>query len=400
MTKHLTPSQVAQYLKGTVERDHVLSTLVVEGEVCNYTPASSGHHYFSLKDKESTLPCIMFKGDFPKGFPLANGMQVLVAGGLTIFVQRGVYQLRCTKLSPLGTGDLHLAFTMMKNKLEQEGLFHPQYKKTLPYLPKKIGLITSPTGAVVWDMIKILKARCPITEIFVIPVPVQGDGAEQHIAGAIAWADYYKVADLLIVGRGGGSQEDLKAFNQESVARAIFACKTPIISAVGHEPDVSISDYVADCRGATPTHAAEIAVPRQEDLLAQLSQWKEQMTLSFAQRLDSHRRQLQYFADSSGFRDPKHHLREKAQMLDYLAERLEQGMTQQINQGKNHCASLSASLHALSPLKVMSRGYAIPKTKEGKLLHTVSQTKIGDKISLSLADGTLHCVTEEIERKE
>lgn len=397
MSQHISPSQLADYLKGSFQRDDFLNHLLIEGEVCNYTLAGSGHHYFSLKDKGSVVPCILFKHEYPTGMPLANGMQVLVGGSLTIFVQRGVYQLRCNRLSPLGTGDLHSQFLMLKSKLEQEGLFRQEYKKKLPPFPKTIALITSPSGAVVWDMIRNLASRCPMTRVLVIPVAVQGEGAEAQIAGAIGWADYYQLADLLIVGRGGGSQEDLKAFNQEVVARAIFHCKTPLISAVGHEPDFSISDFVADVRANTPTHAAEIAVPVQGELQHYLSQVQAQMTQNLCQRIDNHRRQLQYFADSAGFRDPKHHLREKAQMLDYQQEKLQQAMAQLLQQQRNRCSQLAATLDALSPLAVLGRGYAIPRTQGGNLLCSVKDTKVGEQVALAVSDGTVYCRTEEIQ---
>lgn len=398
MADHYSPSSVARYLKGTVERDNLLSRIIVEGEISNFTKASSGYCYFSLKDKDSVLPCIMYPDDFKKvPFPLENGMSILAKGGITVFVAGGKYQLRCQSIQGQGIGDLQQAFAQLQAKLQREGLFDPQYKKPLPYLPKRVALITSPTGAVVRDMIRILHGRCPMTEINVIPVRVQGTEAVGEIAGAIQWVNYYKLADLIIVGRGGGSMEDLWAFNEEAVARAIFASQIPIISAVGHEPDVTIADYVADVRGATPTHAAEMAVPKGEDLQQYLRQTGQRMEESLRQRIESHRKQLAYYAESSGFRDPKHHLREKAQILDYQQERLVSAMNSILAQGKHRCGTLSASLHALSPLEVMGRGYGIPRGKEGKLLHSVTDTKIGDDLSLSLSDGTIHCRVEEVE---
>ncbi len=398
MNHYLSPSAVATYIKNHLEGDPLLSQVVVEGEVTNYTKASSGHHYFSLKDRNSILPCLMFRNDFPQNFPIANGTKILATGNITVFVQRGVYQLRCYNLGLLGAGNLHQEFLMMKAKLEEEGLFEQRYKKPLPRFPKTVALITSLTGAVVWDMLKIISSRSSLTEVRVIPVNVQGTGVEHQIAAAVTWADHYKVADVLIVGRGGGSPEDLRAFQTEVLARAIFQCKTPVISAVGHEPDVSICDYVADCRAATPTHAAELAIPLQADLEQELAEKRGALEQSLRRRLEYHRQQLDFFAQSNGFRDPKHHLREKAQMLDYQEERLEQAMSHLLHAKRQQCGQLAATLHALSPLEVMGRGYGIPRKEDGVLLCSVADTKIGEKISLSLADGTLYCRTEEIER--
>ncbi len=220
------------------------------------------------------------------------------------------------------------------------------------------------------------------------------------IAAAIGWTDYYKKADLIIVGRGGGSAEDLQAFNEENLAMAIFHCQTPIISAVGHEPDISISDYVADRRANTPTHAAEMAVAKQEDLAQQLGYYQAQMEQSLRNRIESHRKALHFYANSPGFQDPKHHLREKAQMLDYQRQRLETASRQILQQGRDRCGRLSASLHALSPLAVMGRGYGIARTESGKVLHSVADTKPGEMFTLALADGTVDCETKKITKSE
>lgn len=398
MADYFSPSAVARYLKGTVEHDSLLSSIGVEGEISNFTRAASGYCYFSLKDKESVLPCIMYPDEYKKlPMPLENGMSVLAKGSITVFVAGGKYQLRCKSIQGQGVGDLQQAFAALQRKLQEEGLFDPQFKKPLPFLPKRVALITSPTGAVVRDMIRILGGRCPMTQVSVIPVRVQGSEAVGEISGALQWVNYYKLADLIIVGRGGGSMEDLWAFNEEAVARAIFASQIPVISAVGHEPDVTIADYVADVRGATPTHAAEMAVPKQADLEGYLRQKAERMEQILRQRLLTHRKQLEYYAESSGFRDPKHHIREKAQLLDYQQERLTTAMNGILAQGRHRCGTLSASLHALSPLEVMGRGYAIPRNTSGKLIQSVTDTQEGDSLSLSVTDGRVHCRVERTE---
>ncbi|MEM5780157.1 MAG: exodeoxyribonuclease VII large subunit, partial [Lawsonibacter sp.] len=243
----LTPAQVSQYIKGFMDRDRVLSGLLVRGELSNYKIYPSGHHYFTLKDPEGALRCVMFRGDASSlRFRPENGMQVIAAGRVTVFPRDGQYQLYCTKLTPEGAGDLHLAFEQRKEQLLREGLFDQSHKKPIPRYPKTIALVTSPAGAAVRDMLRILGVRWPMARVRVLPVRVQGEGAAEEIASAIRWANWKQVADLIITGRGGGSMEDLWAFNEESVARAIFDSDIPVISAVGHEPDVTIADFVAD----------------------------------------------------------------------------------------------------------------------------------------------------------
>ena len=272
----LSPSQVGQYLKNMMDRDRLLSRLLVRGELSNYKMYPSGHHYFTLKDGEGSLRCVMFRSDAQYlRFRPENGMQVIAAGRVTVFPRDGQYQMYCARLTPEGVGDLALAFEQLKEKLAQEGLFDPSRKKEIPEFPGEIALITSPAGAAVRDMIRILGARWPLTRICVIPVRVQGEEAPQEIAAAIQWANLKRVADLIITGRGGGSMEDLWAFNEEIVARAIYRSDIPIISAVGHEPDVTIADFVADLRASTPSNAAELAVPDQNEVYMSLMGGRE-----------------------------------------------------------------------------------------------------------------------------
>ena len=267
----LTPSQVGQYIKGFMDRDRVLSGLLVRGEISNYKLYPSGHHYFTLKDGEGALRCVMFRGDAASlRFRPQNGMLVIAAGRVTVFPRDGQYQLYCVRLTPEGAGDLHLAFEQLKEKLLREGLFDQSRKKPLPAFPGTIALITSPAGAAVRDMLRILGARWPMSRVRVLPVRVQGEGAAEEIAAAIQWCNWQQAADLIITGRGGGSMEDLWAFNEEIVARAISNSEIPVISAVGHEPDVTIADFVADLRAATPSNAAELAVPDQNEVAAAL----------------------------------------------------------------------------------------------------------------------------------
>ena len=260
-------SEVNQHIKQLIDADPGLNALLVRGEISNYKVYPSGHHYFTLKDGESALRCVMFAGMAKYlRFRPQNGMKVVASGKISVYPRDGGYQLYCSRLVSDGLGDLHIAFEQLKERLYAQGLFDSEHKKPLPAYPRRIGVVTSPAGAAVHDMIRILRRRFPLAKVLLLPVRVQGEEAAGEIADAIAYANRYHLADVLIVGRGGGSVEDLWAFNEEVVARAIFDSRIPVVSAVGHEPDVTISDYVADCRAATPSHAAEIVVPDQMEL--------------------------------------------------------------------------------------------------------------------------------------
>ena len=283
-------TQVNQYIKGLLDGDSALSGLFVRGEISNYKAYPSGHHYFSLKDGEGAIRCVMFRREaMSLRFRPENGKKVVAFGRVTVFPRDGQYQLYCSALSPDGMGDLHAAFEQLKEKLYQEGLFDQAHKKRIPRFPERIALITSSAGAAVRDMIRILGARWPMAEVLVLPVRVQGAEAPGELCAAIAWANRHQAADLIITGRGGGSMEDLWAFNDENVARAIYASRIPVISAVGHEPDVTISDFVADLRAATPSNAAELAVPDQNEQYAALDQLSRRLGRAVSRRLDGAR---------------------------------------------------------------------------------------------------------------
>lgn len=417
----LTPSQVGQYLKNMMDRDMLLSRLLVRGELSNYKMYPSGHHYFTLKDGEGALRCVMFRSDAQSlRFRPENGMQVIAAGRVTVFPRDGQYQMYCVRLTPEGVGDLALAFQQLKEKLAREGLFDPAHKKDIPEFPGKIALITSPAGAAVRDMIRILGARWPLSEIKVIPVRVQGEEAPQEIAAAIQWADSQHVADLLITGRGGGSMEDLWAFNEEIVARAIYNAQTPIISAVGHEPDVTIADFVADLRASTPSNAAELAVPDQNDIYAALLGDGERLEGALSIRLARYRQALDRLAGSRPMTDPAFYFREKRLLLDFQSSRLAHGLRRcvsgqrerlsrlsaalpnsadrSVTQRRERLNALAASLDAMSPLKVLSRGYAIAQREDGKAITAREDVSPGDKLKLTLTDGSINC--QVLERKE
>lgn len=410
----LTPSQVGQYLKMMMDRDRLLSGLLVRGELSNYKMYPSGHHYFTLKDGEGALRCVMFRGDAQSlRFRPQNGMQVIAAGRVTVFPRDGQYQMYCVRLTPEGVGDLALAFEQRKEKLAREGLFDSSHKKPIPEFPKKIALITSPAGAAVRDMIRILGARWPLSEIKVIPVRVQGEEAPGEIAAAIRWADACHVADLLITGRGGGSMEDLWAFNEEKVARAIYDAETPIISAVGHEPDVTIADFVADLRASTPSNAAELAVPDQNEIYALLLNSRERLEGTMSVRLTRYRQALNRLAASRPMTEPTSFFREKRMLLDFQSGRLIHSLQQNVARQRTKLDklisalpngaqrtimkrqeslnALAASLDAMSPLKVLGRGYSIARRKDGKAIISTTDVASEDKFTLTLSDGSLDC---------
>ena len=395
-TTILTPTQVGQYIKSFMDRDRVLSGLLVRGEISNYKMYPSGHHYFTLKDGEGALRCVMFRGDAASlRFRPQNGMQVIAAGRVTVFPRDGQYQLYCVRLTPEGAGDLHVAFEQLKEKLLREGLFDQSHKKPIPRFPRTIALVTSPAGAAVRDMLRILGARWPMAQIKVLPVRVQGEGAAEEIAAAICWANWNRVADLIITGRGGGSMEDLWAFNEETVARAIYDSDIPVISAVGHEPDVTIADFVADLRAATPSNAAELAVPDQNEVWSALLHDRERLRGGMGYRLSQCRQRLDRAAKSRAMTEPAAYFQNKRLLLDYQSRRLVHGLDRTVSAQKERLARLAAALDAMSPLKVLGRGYAIARKENGTILSSVKDAAPGEPFTLRLSDGTLNCRTEE-----
>ena len=387
-----TVSQVNQYIKRLLDSDDALSGLFVRGEISNYKAYPSGHHYFSLKDAEGAIRCVMFKREaLSLRFRPENGMKVIAYGRVAVFPRDGQYQLYCSQLRSDGLGDLHVAFEQCKEKLYREGLFDPAHKRPIPRFPKKIALITSPAGAAVRDMIRILGARWPLAQIYVLPVRVQGAEAPGEICAALAWANRYQVADLIITGRGGGSMEDLWAFNDEGVARSIYASQIPVISAVGHEPDVTIADFVADLRAATPSNAAELAVPDQNELLHRLSQLDGRMAQAMSRRLEEARVRLEQLARSRALSSPMQYVDSRRELLDYQSGRLIHGLTGTLGRERERFGRLAAALDALSPLKVLGRGYALVRNEQGELVKQLDQVHSGDKLTVRVADGSFPC---------
>lgn len=390
-----TVSQVNGYLKELIDRDGFLGGVFVRGEISNYKTYPSGHHYFSMKDEGGAIRCVMFRREASRlRFRPENGMKVIAFGRVAVFPRDGQYQLYCAELTPDGVGDLHVAFEQCKEKLYREGLFDPAHKKPLPRYPERIALVTSPVGAAVRDMLRILKARWPVAEVLLLPVRVQGAEAAREIAGAIRYASAHRLADVLITGRGGGSMEDLWCFNDEGVARAIYDCAVPVISAVGHEPDVTIADFAADLRAATPSNAAELAVPDKSEVAVELAHRGQRMAALLEGKLDRGRRDLARMEACRALRDPMAALQDRRMLLDYQGRRLAHGLTGAMAGKRERFARLAASLDALSPLKVLGRGYSLARTGAGEILSSVDQVENEDMFTLRLSDGTLDCRVE------
>ena len=394
--KILSITQINEYIRARMDADPMLANIAVRGEISNYKLYPSGHHYFTLKDEGGALKCVMFKGNaFRLRFRPENGMKVIALGKVSVFPRDGAYQLYVSTMNVDGVGDLHAAFEQLKAKLAAEGLFDPMHKKPLSKYPGVIGIITSPAGAAVHDMLRILRKRYPLTKAILLPVRVQGAEAPPEIAAAIRYANYYKLADLLIVGRGGGSIEDLWAFNDEIVARAIYNSKIPVISAVGHEPDVTISDFVADLRAATPSNAAELAVPDQDALRQTLDSISSAMATALNRQVKSARQHLKALSSSPALCSPTGYLDQKRKDTVLLSNRLVSAHIRGIERKKRHFVELTAKLDAMSPLKVMTRGYAIAQLPSGDVLRSVTQVKPADKIAIAVSDGKINAIVTE-----
>ena len=386
----LTITQLNEYIRGKLDADGLLNAVAVKGEISNYKLYPSGHHYFTLKDENSALKCVMFKGNALRlRFRPENGMKIIAMGKVSVFPRDGAYQLYCTAMAMDGVGDLYAAFEQLKKKLQAQGLFDPAHKKPIPRFPGTIGIITSSAGAAVHDMLRILNKRYPLAKVRLLPVRVQGTEAPGEIAAAIRYANHYRLADLLIVGRGGGSIEDLWAFNEEVVAHAIYESQIPVISAVGHEPDVTISDFVADLRAATPSNAAELAVPDRDALTQALDSMANAMANSLTRQIKSHKQHLDVLSRSPALQSPTGYLEQKQRQLELLKNRLTAAENQNIARNNQRFIALTSKLDAMSPLKVLTRGYSMAQNDRGEVVRSVSQVELGERVSISLSDGKL-----------
>lgn len=395
----LSITQVNEYILGIMERDPMLRSVAVRGEISNYKVYPSGHHYFTLKDEGGALKCVMFKGNAVNlRFRPENGMQIIAMGRISVYPRDGAYQLYCTTLVLDGVGDLYAAFEQLKSRLAAEGLFEPSHKKDLPKFPKIIGIITSSAGAAVHDILRILNKRYPLCKVIILPVRVQGVEAPQEIADAIRYANYHNLADLLIVGRGGGSIEDLWAFNDPLVAYAIYDSKIPVISAVGHEPDFTISDFVADLRAATPSNAAELAVPDRDALRQNLDSISAAMINELQNRLQAYSRQLRMLSASPALQSPDAYLQQRNKELVLLFNRMLSAQNQALSRSRERYLASAAKLDALSPLKVIARGYSLVQTEDRRLIPSVNQITVGENVNILFRDGSANaqitCVKE------
>jgi len=399
--KVLSITQINEYIRATMDRDPLLAGVAVRGEISNYKLYPSGHHYFTLKDEGAALKCVMFKGNAMRlRFRPENGMKVIAMGKVSVYPRDGAYQLYCTAMTVDGVGDLHAAFEQLKAKLGAMGLFEQSHKKSLPKFPGTIGIITSSAGAAVHDMLRILRKRYPLTRVRLLPVRVQGAEAPAEIAAAIRYANQYRLADLLIVGRGGGSIEDLWAFNDERVAYAIYESAIPVISAVGHEPDVTISDYVADLRAATPSNAAELAVQDQEALRQTLDSMLAAMATALTRQLKASKRHLQVLSNSNCLQSPTVYLQQRKDALSATADRMCAAQNRYVNSKKQRFVALAAKLDAMSPLKVLTRGYAMTQTQDGSLLRSTKQVRAGDTVHISVSDGSITASVFDVKENE
>ena len=393
-------SEANNFIKALLDAVPQLQTIFVRGEISNYKLYPSGHHYFTLKDERSALKCVMFRGMAGKlRFRPENGMKVIAFGRIGVFPRDGAYQLYCSELSVEGVGDLHVAFEQLKEKLFKEGLFAPEHKKPLPKYPKRIAIITSSAGAAVHDMLRILNARWPMSEVVLLPVRVQGAEAPPEIAGALRYANKWQVADLIITGRGGGSIEDLWAFNDECVARAIFDCQVPVISAVGHETDVTIADYVADLRAPTPSAAAELAVWDYRQLQGYLDECRLRMNRSMTGTIRINRLRLKELDVRLSYLHPRHKLQDQQQRLIELEEELRTLMRDRVKEARHRLAIQIEKLNGLSPVRKLNQGFAYVEEADGGVVKSIRQVEKGDELTVYVTDGLIRTSVKAVQKK-
>lgn len=392
----LSVSEITGHIKRLLERDEILADVSVRGEISNFTRHSSGHLYFSLKDQDSTLGCVCFRSAAGNvRFEPGNGIRVIAEGSVSLYEKQGRYQLMVRALRPDGVGDLAAALEKLKAKLEAEGLFAPERKRPLPRFPQGIGLITSPTGAAIRDLISVLTRRYPLARIVVIPTIVQGEGGAASISAAIRHANTLPHLDVLIVGRGGGSLEDLWCFNEEAVARAVFASRLPVISAVGHESDFSVCDFVADVRAATPSAAAELVAPDVAELQRHLEALGRHLQSGLYGHLNRHRSRYQALATHPLLQRPTAFVEARAQRVDEAAIGLENAVNRLLSDSHRRLEKATVGLLALSPLSVLGRGYAIVRRDaDGKVVRSVCDVATQTELTITVADGDLPAIAQ------
>ena len=386
----ISVTELNKYIKDKFEEDEMLNNILVKGEISNFKHHYTGHMYFTLKDENSLIKCVMFKTYTPNlNFIPKDGMQVKVLGTVSVFERDGVYQIYCKAMQQDGLGDLYRIYTELKEKLSKEGLFDDKYKKPIPYMPKCIGVLTSNTGSVIRDIINVSTRRNPNVYIKLLPVPVQGQGAARKIAEAIKIMNENRLCDVIILARGGGSLEDLWPFNEEIVARAIFDSKIPIVSAVGHETDFTISDFVADLRAPTPSAAAELVIPNVKDILLKLKEYESRQKIALNRKIQIMKLRYEKCLNSKVFKEPLQKINERYMMLDIKVRQMESYINQKYINEKAKAIKLIAKLDALSPLKTLSRGYSII-TLNGKTIKEAKYLKKDDEINIKLFDGQVN----------
>lgn len=415
---HFSVYEVNSYIKDIFDEELFLRDIYISGEISNYTNHSSGHLYFTLKDDKAKISCVMFKGDaLSLKFRPQNGQKVLVRGRVSVYERDGKYQVYCKTMEPDGIGSLYAEYELLKKKLENEGLFEMARKKSLPFFPKRIGVVTSPTGAVIKDIINVATNRFKGVNIVLYPAKVQGDGAEKTIIEGIRYLNSLEDVDVIIIGRGGGSIEELWAFNDESLAREIYNSKKPIVSAVGHETDFTISDFVSDYRASTPSHAAEVTVPSLNDLRYKIDSLDKKILSLINNNIKSKLDNILYYRRLMENKSPDKKLKNNMQYLDILNDRILSSFYNKIKTDRNNILlkekdiisqaekylinkraefnMLISKLDALGPLNVMKRGYTFTKVGE-KVVNSVSSVKVGDTLNINMIDGALNCKVIDI----
>lgn len=399
--KPLKVSEVNNYIKRVFAGDMVLSNIEIEGEISNFKKHYSGHLYFSLKDERARIKCVMFKSDAESLFlDLSEGQSVVAKGYVSIYEQGGDYQLYVRKISSKGIGDLYAAFEELKKKLDNEGLFNPKYKKEIPTMPKKIGIVTSSTGAAIKDIISVIKRRFPSCNILLYPSLVQGPNAPQDIIQGLLYLNKRDDIDLIITGRGGGSFEELSAFNDEQLARTIFSLNKPIISAVGHETDFTIADFVSDLRAPTPSAAAELSVPDLESQSQLLDSKFNQLVYNYKSKLNKESNNLKLLEKGLKYSNPVYKLKSNRQQLDLLFKNLVLKIESKISDYKKHARDLENSIKLLNPTLSLERGNGILLDKDGILIKSVEDINLDDTINIIMKDGSISTLVKDVTKGE
>ena len=384
----ITVTDLNKYIKNKIDGDEMLNNVLVKGEISNFKNHYTGHMYFTLKDESSLIKCVMFKSYTTHlSFMPKDGMKVMVLGSVAVFERDGVYQIYAKAMKEDGLGSLYTAYEELKKKLEQEGLFEEAHKKKIPFMPKTIGVLTSNTGAVIRDIINVSTRRNPGVHIRLYPVPVQGPGAAEKIAEGIKFMNENKLADVLIIGRGGGSLEDLWPFNEEIVARAIYDSELPIISAVGHETDFTIADFVADLRAPTPSAAAELAVANIDDVRETLKLYNNRYKVALKKKIELMRLSYEKCMARPAYKNPIQKINEQYMVIDMKVKALQNSMMLKLKEAKTSFVKETAKLDSLSPLKTLTRGYSIVTEQDGKIIKSVNDLNSGEKVNLRLSDG-------------